>query len=178
MTTSCVYPRQEVSPISSPLVTPKYAPQSTSPIPNSLPSIPLYFNLDVEMGSSPQFQCVEIVGSLHVTLTPEFQNSSSVPDSWPSTPAYVNQDIKMESPLKSPHIEIEDITGQDDDFYMPDNPRLSPDAGSEGITVSEHDWQSPGSRQGQRAGSKDHEGHKPSPTTQMYHPGLNGTFFV
>jgi hypothetical protein len=59
-TTSRVRPRQQVSPISSPRVTPKPESQSSPPVPGSQPSTPAYGNPDIEMGSLPQSQRVEI----------------------------------------------------------------------------------------------------------------------
>src|SRR5882762_3785182 len=134
-TTSCVRPRQQVSPISSPHVTPK----------------------------------------------PESQSSSPIPESQPSTPGYGNPDIEMESLPQSQRVEIEDITGQEDeydDIYVPESPRWSPGARSAGTPVPEHNQHSSSPHQSQRAASSNHEARNPSPTTRIYHPDLNGMLFL
>ena len=146
-------------------------------------------------------QQVSPISSPHVTPKPESRSSSPVPGSQPSTPAYGNPDIEMESLPQSQRVEIEDITGQEDeydDIYVPESPRWSPGARSAGTPVPEHNQHSSSPHQSRRsagtpvpehnrhsssphqsrrAASSDHEARNPSPTTRIYHPDLNGTLF-
>jgi hypothetical protein len=125
-------------------------------------------------------QQVSPIGSPHVTLKPESRSSSPFPDSRPSTLVYDGSDIEMESPPRSQRVEIEDITGQEDeydDIYVPESPRWSPAARSAGTPVPEHNQHSSSPHQSQRSASSNHEVRNPSPTTRIYHPDLNGTLF-
>ena len=113
-------------------------------------------------------------------LKPESQGSSPAPASQLSTPAYGNSDIEMESPPQSQRVEIEDITGQEDeydDIYVPESPRWSPGTRSAGTPVPEHNQHSSSPHQSQRVASSNQEARNPSPTTRIYHPDLNGTLF-
>jgi hypothetical protein len=117
----------------------------------------------------PQQQ-VSPISSPQIALNPELRSSSPIADSRPSTPASFNPDVEMGSSPRSCSVEIEDITGQEDEYddvYVPEDPRLSPGARPEGNPVPESPHQS------QRAASSGHEAH-PSPTIRIYHSDLNG----
>jgi hypothetical protein len=83
----------------------------------------------------------------------------------------------MGSSPRSQRVEIEDITGWEDeydDIYLPESPRWSPGARTEGTPGPEHNRRSSSPHQNQRAASRDHGARNPSPTTQIFHPDLNG----
>ncbi len=125
-------------------------------------------------------QDVSPISSPHITPKLESRSSSPIPDAQPPLLAYSDPDIEMGSPPRSQRVEIKDITGQEDeydDIYIPESPRLSPRARSEGTPVPEHSRASSSPHQSQRAASRDHEACNPSPTTRIYHPDLNGTSF-
>ena len=115
-------------------------------------------------------QQVSPISSPQLALNPKSRSSSPFSDSPPPTPASFNPVIEMGSSPRSRGVEIEDITGQEDEYddvYIPDDPRLSPDVRPEENPVPESPYQS------QRAASSDHEAH-PQPTIRIYHSDLNG----
>ena len=107
------------------------------------------------------------------------RNRSETPirSSRPATPVPFGDESEMESSPQRRHVEIEDITGREDeyeDIYMPESPRLSPGARSEEPPVPEHNRHSSSPHQSQRATSRDHEVRDPPSTTRIFHPDLNG----
>ena len=97
-----------------------YSPQSETPWATVSHVHPHQKN---SLNSSPQ-----------IALTPELQSSSPFADSRHSTPASFNPDVEMGSSPRSRGVDIEDITGQEDEYdnvYVPEDPRMFPGARSE-----------------------------------------------
>jgi len=137
-------------------------------------------------GGHPRQQ-VSPIGSLYIVPDPKSRSSSPITSSRPATPTSFIPEIEMESSPRRRSVEIEDITGQEDeyediympydDIYMPESPRSSPGARSEETPVPEHNRHSSSPHQSQRAMSRDHEARNPPSTTRIFHPDLNGKLF-